>query len=223
MADAAPYGDWLKDTQFNLKDLPPGASAQRTDPAALRDLQQAFGYTDEDLKFFLAPMAGAGDDPVGSMGTDTPLRGAVGPAALALRLFQAEFRPGHQPADRSDPRGAGDVAGVDDRAAAEPARPPGRHAQAARSLAADPDQRGPREDPRHRGDARRRLPHRHARRHLAETWRRPVARSGAAAPVLGSDRGGARRHQRADPVGPGRRRTASRSRPLWPPARSTII
>ena len=57
-------------------------------------------------------------------------------------------------------------------------------------------------DPR---DARRRLPHHHPRRDLAEGRRRPVARGGAAAPVLGSDRGGARRHQRADPVGPRRR------------------
>ena len=51
----------------------------------------------------------------------------------ALQLLQAELRAGHQPADRSDPRGAGDVAGLDDRPAAQPARPPCRHAQAAGS------------------------------------------------------------------------------------------
>src|ERR1700710_2127667 len=91
LADAAPYGDWLKDTQFNLKDLPPGASAQRTDPASLRDLQQAFGYTDEDLKFFLAPMAGAGDDPIGSMGTDTPLAVLSDRPRLLYDYFKQNF------------------------------------------------------------------------------------------------------------------------------------
>jgi glutamate synthase (NADPH/NADH) large chain len=91
LADAAPYGDWLRDTQFNLKDLPPGAAAQRTDPAALRDLQQAFGYTDEDLKFFLAPMAGTGDDPVGSMGTDTPLAVLSDRPRLLYDYFKQNF------------------------------------------------------------------------------------------------------------------------------------
>ena len=58
------------------------------------------------------------DDPIGSMGTDTPIAVLSDRPQAALQLFQAELRPGHQPADRSDPRGAGDVAGLDDRAAA---------------------------------------------------------------------------------------------------------
>jgi glutamate synthase (NADPH/NADH) large chain len=91
LADAAPYGDWLKDTQFNLKDLPPGAAAQRTDPASLRDLQQAFGYSDEDLKFFLAPMAGLADDPIGSMGTDTPLAVLSDRPRLLYDYFKQNF------------------------------------------------------------------------------------------------------------------------------------
>jgi glutamate synthase (NADPH/NADH) large chain len=74
LAEAEPYRDWLKETQFNLKDLPPGADAPRTTkPETLRELQQAFGYTDEDLRYFLTPMAASGEDPTGSMGTDTPL------------------------------------------------------------------------------------------------------------------------------------------------------
>ena len=60
--------------------------------------------------------------------------GAVGPAAAALRLFQAAVRAGHQPAARRDPRGAGDVDGVDDRARGQPAR------SAARVVPADHDQ-----------------------------------------------------------------------------------
>src|SRR4051812_1987550 len=91
LADAAPYGDWLKETQFNLKDLAPSAAAKRTDPAALRDQQQAFGYTDEDLKFFLAPMAGLGDDPVGSMGTATPLALLSDRPRLLYDYFKQNF------------------------------------------------------------------------------------------------------------------------------------
>jgi glutamate synthase (NADPH) large chain len=80
LASAEPYAEWLRDTQFNLKDLPPAAPARpRGDAEAMLRQQQAFGYTDEDLKFFLGPMARDGDDPVGSMGTDTP------PAILSER------------------------------------------------------------------------------------------------------------------------------------------
>src|SRR3546814_16441233 len=62
-------------------------------------------------------------------------------------LFQTEFRAGHQSADRSDPRGTGDVAGVDDRPAPAPAWPSRRNAQAAGSLAASADRCRSGEDP----------------------------------------------------------------------------
>ena len=155
LADAQPYAEWLKADAVQAG----GAARQRraaarcrgrTIPATLLDHQQAFGYTQEDLQFFLEPMARDGDDPVGSMGTDTPLAVLSSQAEAALQLLQAELRPGHQPADRSDPRGTGDVAGLDDRAAAESAGPPRRRAQAAGSGAADPDQRRSGEDPRDR-------------------------------------------------------------------------
>jgi glutamate synthase (NADPH/NADH) large chain len=98
LAEAAPYGEWLKDTQFNLRDLPPAAPPKRTDPAALADMQRAFGYTDEDLKFFLAPMAAAGDDPVGSMGTDTPLAVLSERPRLLYDYFKQNFAQVTNPA-----------------------------------------------------------------------------------------------------------------------------
>src|SRR5262249_41832593 len=69
LADAKPYDDWLKKTQFKLEDLdlPEDQSAPANDPSALLDRQQAFGYTQEDIQFFLEPMSQEGDDPVGSM------------------------------------------------------------------------------------------------------------------------------------------------------------
>ena len=61
-------------------------------------------------KLLIAPMARTGGEALGSMGTDTPDRGAVRPAAAAVRLLQAAVRAGHQPAARRHPRGAGHVA-----------------------------------------------------------------------------------------------------------------
>ncbi len=74
--------------------------------------------------------------------------GAVGQGQAAVHLLQAELRAGHQPADRPDPRGAGDEPRLHHRTAAEPVRPAGpRHHQAPRSAPADPDRCGSREDP----------------------------------------------------------------------------
>ena len=61
--------------------------------------QQAFGYTFEDLRFLVGPMANDGVQPLGSMGTDTPLAVLSNKPQLLLQLFQAALRAGHQPAD----------------------------------------------------------------------------------------------------------------------------
>jgi glutamate synthase (NADPH/NADH) large chain len=73
LAGAKPYGKWLDQTQIKLERLPPEVAAMAPSGDTLLDRQQAFGYTQEDLKFFLAPMAVGGQDPVGSMGRDIPL------------------------------------------------------------------------------------------------------------------------------------------------------
>ena len=74
LADAKPYKAWLEKTQFVLEDLADAPATERpTSNETLLDRQQAFGYTQEDLDRFLDPMARTGDDPVGSMGTDTAL------------------------------------------------------------------------------------------------------------------------------------------------------
>ncbi|MFN3388359.1 MAG: glutamate synthase large subunit, partial [Allosphingosinicella sp.] len=75
LASAEPYGEWLRDTQFKLEELPasPNPPAEAREEAGLRRAQKAFGYSEEDLKLFLAPMGRIADDPIGSMGTDTPI------------------------------------------------------------------------------------------------------------------------------------------------------
>ena len=76
LANAKPYREWLKRTEFILEELPsrPMVVTQaRQTEASLLDRQQAFGYTQEDMSFVLDPMAANGEEPVGSMGADTPL------------------------------------------------------------------------------------------------------------------------------------------------------
>jgi len=68
-----PYGQWLKENQIHLDDLPEPPRTYGYDPDTLLIRQRAFGYTDEDLRILLAPMAAKGEEPVGSMGVDTPL------------------------------------------------------------------------------------------------------------------------------------------------------
>ncbi|MBV9086140.1 MAG: glutamate synthase large subunit, partial [Acidobacteriaceae bacterium] len=68
-----PYTQWLKENQITLDHLPEPPRVHASDHRTLLRRQRAFGYTDEDLKMILTPMAATGEEPVGSMGTDTPL------------------------------------------------------------------------------------------------------------------------------------------------------
>jgi len=95
LAAAEPYEEWLKTTQFKLEELPDqvtgAAPPIANDPASLLDRQQAFGYTQEDLQFFLEPMARAGEDPVGSMGSDTPIAVLSKRPKLLYDYFKQNF------------------------------------------------------------------------------------------------------------------------------------
>jgi glutamate synthase domain-containing protein 2/glutamate synthase domain-containing protein 1/glutamate synthase domain-containing protein 3 len=68
-----PYGEWLAQQQITVDDLPDPPRVYGFDPSTLVRRQRAFGYTEEDLRLILEPMAVNGEEPVGSMGTDTPL------------------------------------------------------------------------------------------------------------------------------------------------------
>jgi glutamate synthase domain-containing protein 2/glutamate synthase domain-containing protein 1/glutamate synthase domain-containing protein 3 len=68
-----PYGDWLKENQITLEQLPEPIRVHPSDHSTILARQRSFGYTDEDLKMILEPMAVKGEEPIGSMGTDTPL------------------------------------------------------------------------------------------------------------------------------------------------------
>jgi glutamate synthase domain-containing protein 2/glutamate synthase domain-containing protein 1/glutamate synthase domain-containing protein 3 len=67
-----PYARWIEENQVLLERLPEPPRWRSSDLDTLVQRQRAFGYTEEDLKFILAPMAAKGEEPVGSMGADTP-------------------------------------------------------------------------------------------------------------------------------------------------------
>ena len=71
-ASAKPYRQWIESVRVKLEDVPAGPPPAASDESLL-DRQQAFGYTQEDIKFLLSPMAQAGEEGIGSMGNDSPL------------------------------------------------------------------------------------------------------------------------------------------------------
>jgi glutamate synthase (NADPH/NADH) large chain len=99
LASEHPYAEWLGSAQYNLKDLeliqPEPAQleleATTLQATTLLDRQQAFGYTQEDVSKFLEPMGMLGDDPIGSMGTDTPIAVLSNRSRLLYDYFKQNF------------------------------------------------------------------------------------------------------------------------------------
>ena len=73
LATSHPYKEWLARSQIRVKDLPEVDRAVPQSGLSLLKKQQAFGYSQEDLKFLMAPMAQTGAEAVGAMGSDTPI------------------------------------------------------------------------------------------------------------------------------------------------------
>jgi glutamate synthase (NADPH) large chain len=71
-ANAKPYKQWIQSVRIKLNELK-GEQSILTETATLLDRQQAFGYTQEDLKFLMAPMASGAEEAIGSMGNDASL------------------------------------------------------------------------------------------------------------------------------------------------------
>ncbi|MGC9224212.1 MAG: glutamate synthase large subunit [Terracidiphilus sp.] len=73
LAARKPYGEWLQQQQIKIDALPEPARTIASNPETLQRRQRACGYSEEDLRILLAPMAINGQEPIGSMGTDVPL------------------------------------------------------------------------------------------------------------------------------------------------------
>ncbi|MBW8783450.1 MAG: glutamate synthase large subunit, partial [Novosphingobium sp.] len=94
LASMEPYQEWLDAAQYKLKDLDvvePELAQLPIETTTLLDRQQAFGYTQEDIGKFLEPMAAEGDDPIGSMGTDTPIAVLSKRPRLLYDYFKQNF------------------------------------------------------------------------------------------------------------------------------------
>jgi glutamate synthase (NADPH/NADH) large chain len=73
LARAKPYREWIERIRIKLDDLPEPDEKRAAPTERLLDRQQAFAYTQEDIKFILTPIGVNGEEPVGSMGNDSPL------------------------------------------------------------------------------------------------------------------------------------------------------
>ncbi|MFI5353634.1 MAG: glutamate synthase large subunit, partial [Candidatus Binatales bacterium] len=94
MAARKPYGQWLKEHLLDLDQIPEPPEYPSLDGRPAHDLlqqQQAFGYTLEELRMLLAPMAVNAQEAVGSMGTDTPLAVLSDQAPLLFNYFKQLF------------------------------------------------------------------------------------------------------------------------------------
>jgi glutamate synthase (NADPH/NADH) large chain len=72
LAASQPWGEWLDEGRINLKDLPDREHIVHT-PASVTRRQRTFGYTEEEVRILLLPMAANGAEPIGAMGSDTPI------------------------------------------------------------------------------------------------------------------------------------------------------
>src|SRR5512140_2387242 len=73
LANSKPYKQWIENLRIKLDDLSDTSGKVPHSEVDLLDRQQAFGYTQEDIKFLMSPMAQAGEEGIGSMGNDSPL------------------------------------------------------------------------------------------------------------------------------------------------------
>ncbi len=86
-----PYGEWLKQNLMPVEELPDPKQIHGSDPDTLLQRQQAFGYTHEDLRILMAPMAADGLEAIGSMGTDAALAVLSDRSRLLYDYFKQMF------------------------------------------------------------------------------------------------------------------------------------
>ena len=91
LAAAHPYREWLQRTQIVLEDLKPVQAREARGDVSLLNKQQSFGYTQEDVKVIMPPMAVTGQEAVGSMGTDTPISALSDKSKLLYTYFKQNF------------------------------------------------------------------------------------------------------------------------------------
>ena len=91
LASRRPYGEWLKEHKVAMDDLPEPRHVHGPDFDTMLERQKAFGYTQEDLRMIVEPMAVNGVEPIGSMGNDTPLAVLSDQSPLLFNYFKQLF------------------------------------------------------------------------------------------------------------------------------------
>ena len=91
IATEKPYQDWLDTHLINLEDLPAASAMPKLNQEEVLNSQLAFGYTYEDIRKTIVPMAINGIDPIGAMGTDTPLAVLSEKSQLLYSYFKQLF------------------------------------------------------------------------------------------------------------------------------------
>lgn len=91
IATEKPYAEWLRDNIVSLEDMPVGPVAHESDHDTVLVRQHAFGYTNEDLRILMAPMAEGGNEAVGSMGNDASLAVLSDRPQLLYNYFKQLF------------------------------------------------------------------------------------------------------------------------------------
>ncbi|MEN9608831.1 MAG: hypothetical protein RLZZ06_762, partial [Actinomycetota bacterium] len=85
-----PWGEWLEENRINLAELPEREHIAHT-ASSVNRRQRTFGYTDEELKIMIAPMAKNGIEPIGAMGSDTPIAAISDRPRLLFDYFVQQF------------------------------------------------------------------------------------------------------------------------------------
>ncbi|MCK5167177.1 MAG: glutamate synthase subunit alpha, partial [Rhodospirillaceae bacterium] len=91
LSSAKPYQKWLDASQIHVTDLPDDVAPMLPEHETILDMQQAFGYSQEDTKHYLLPMATTGQDPIGSMGRDTPIAVLSDKPKMLYDYFKQNF------------------------------------------------------------------------------------------------------------------------------------
>lgn len=90
VAALEPWEKWLDESRINLRDLPEREHIAHT-PSSVNRRQRTFGYTEEELRVLLRPMALAGSEPLGAMGSDTPIAAISDRPRLLFDYFVQQF------------------------------------------------------------------------------------------------------------------------------------
>ena len=91
VSSSQPWGEWAEEHIIPLRDLPSAGKPPEKPVESLVTLQKAFGYTQEDIYKYILPMASQGEDPVGSMGMDTPLAALSDKPQMLYLYFKQLF------------------------------------------------------------------------------------------------------------------------------------